>query len=123
MRHRGLLVLGSCFIAALLPAAENRAPRLAVVISVDQMRADYLDRFRPYFVADGFRRLTDQGAWFQDCHYQHAVTKTAPGHATILSGVHANIHGIIANEWLDRQTFIQGNNVEDTAAPLVGLLP
>src|SRR6478609_2580656 len=124
MRHRGLLILLSCFAVASLQSADQpAAPRLAVVISVDQMRADYLERFRPYFGEGGFKRFTDQGAWFKDCHYLHAVTKTAPGHATILSGVHANVHGIIANEWLDRTTFIQGNNVEDTAAPLVGLLP
>ena len=124
MRHRGLLLLLACFTAASLHSADQPAPpRLAVLISVDQMRADYLERFRPYFGADGFKRLTDQGAWFQDCYYQHAVTKTAPGHATIPSGVHANVHGIIANEWLDRKTFIQGNNVEDVDAPLVGLPP
>lgn len=125
MRHRGLLFLSFSWVAvAALPAAEPAAPpKLAVVISVDQMRADYLERFRPYFGEGGFKRFLDQGAWFQDCHYLHAVTKTAPGHATILSGVHANVHGIIANEWLDRATFIQGNNVEDPAAPLVGLPP
>ena len=124
MRHRGLLLLLACFTAASLQSADQPAPpRLAVLISVDQMRADYLERFRPYFGADGFKRFIDQGAWFQECHYQHAVTKTAPGHATIPSGVHANVHGIIANEWLDRKTFIQGNNVEDVDAPLVGLPP
>src|SRR6478736_2720573 len=104
-------------------AGEIPPPRLTVVISIDQMRADYLERFRPYFGEAGFKRLTDGGAWYKDCHYLHAVTKTAPGHATILSGVHANVHGIVANEWLDRRTFISGNNVEDVAAPLVGLLP
>jgi len=123
MRHCGLLLL-SCLAAASLPSAEPSAPpRLAVVISVDQMRADYLERFGPYFGEGGFKRFTAQGAWFQDCHYQHAVTKTAPGHATIPSGVHANVHGIIANDWLDRATFISGNNVEDVDSPLVGLPP
>ncbi len=114
-----------CVAGGLLQAAGEVSPppRLAVVISVDQMRADYLERFRPYFGEGGFKRLTDQGAWFQDCHYQHAVTKTAPGHATILSGVHANVHGIVANDWLDRSTFISGNNVEDVTTPLVGLPP
>jgi predicted AlkP superfamily pyrophosphatase or phosphodiesterase len=87
------------------------------------MRADYLVRFRPYFTEGGFKRLLEGGADYQDCHYLHAVTKTAPGHATILSGVNANVHGIIANEWLDRTTFIQGNAVEDVDSPLVGLPP
>ncbi len=125
MRHRFLLWGLSLGLGmGGLHAAEDPAPpKLAVVISVDQMRADYLERFRPYFGEGGFKLLTDRGAWFQNSHYLHAVTKTAPGHATILSGVHANVHGIIANEWLDRKTFIQGNNVEDVDAPLVGLPP
>jgi len=106
-----------------LGAEERPAPRLAVVISVDQMRADYLVRFRPYFTEGGFKRLLDGGADYQNCHYQHALNVTAPGHATMLSGVHANIHGIIANEWLDRTTFIQGGSVEDAASPLVGRAP
>ncbi|MES1168474.1 MAG: alkaline phosphatase family protein, partial [Oleiharenicola lentus] len=113
----GLLVL------PLAAAGEKPAPRLAVVIVVDQMRADFLDRFRPYFGEGGFKRLLEGGADYQNCHYQHAVTKTAPGHATILSGVNARVHGIIANEWLDRATFVQGNAVEDTDSPLVGLPP
>ncbi len=125
MCHRGLLLLLAlgAGLGGLYSAGEPAPPRLAVVISVDQMRADYLVRFRPYFAEGGFKRLLEGGADYQNCHYRHAVTKTAPGHATILSGVHANVHGIVANEWLDRTTFIQGNNVEDVDAPLVGLPP
>ena len=114
-------LLGLCLLP--LAAGATPPPRLAVVITVDQMRADYLARFRPYFGEGGFRRLLEQGAVYQDCHYRYAVTKTAPGHATVLSGMTPAVHGIIANEWLDRGTFIQGNAVEDTAAPLVGLPP
>jgi len=99
-------LLGAAALAA--PAQADTAapaPKLAVVISIDQFRADYLVRFRPYFVEGGFKRLLEGGADYQNNHYRHAVTKTAPGHATILSGVHANIHGIVANEWVDRTTW------------------
>jgi hypothetical protein len=114
-----LLLLG--LLVSPLVGEERPVPRLAVVITVDQMRADFLVRFRSWFGAGGFKRLLEDGADYQDCHYQHAITKTAPGHATILSGVNACVHGIIGNEWLDRTTFIQGNAVEDAASPLVGL--
>lgn len=97
-------------------------PKLTVVVSIDQMRADYLQRFGPYFAEGGFKRLLADGANFQNCFYAHAVTITAPGHATILSGVNAREHGIIANEWLDPKTLIQGNAVEDVDSPLVGLV-
>jgi hypothetical protein len=120
-----MLLLSSLFIleGVPLPAAEPAAPRLTVLVVVDQMRADFLDRFRPYFGEAGFRRLLEGGASYTDCHYRHGYTKTAPGHATILSGVNANVHGIIGNEWLDRTTFVQDSAVADPAAPLVGLPP
>ncbi len=116
-------VLAHCTIA--LRATESERPRLAVVIAIDQMRADYLERFAPYFGEGGFRRFTAQGLVFTECHYRDSVTKTGPGHATILSGVYANLHGIIGNEWKLREWpgLEQVNCVEDRDAPLVGLGP
>jgi hypothetical protein len=104
-------------------AATPPGPRLAVVISIDQFRYDYLDRFAPYFGEDGFKRLRTGGTNFEENHYRHAVTKTAPGHATILSGVHAEVHGIIGNEWINRDTWRMMESVEDPASPLVGAAP
>ncbi len=104
-------------------AAEPAPPKLAVVIAVDQMRADYLMRFRPYFVEGGFKRLLEGGANFQNAHYRHAITLTAPGHAQILSGAFSRDHSIIANEWLDRDSWEMINSVEDRASPLVGINP
>lgn len=105
---------------ATVPSA---APRLAVVISLDQFRADYLVKFRPYFGEGGFKRFLESGTDFRDCHYRHSVTQTAPGHATILSGVHANVHGITSNEWLVRDSWEVINSVEDPDSPLVGITP
>ena len=110
-------------LVGLAGAAEFAPPKLAVVISVDQLRADYLVRFRPHFGEGGFKRLLDGGADFRNAHYRHALTKTAPGHALILSGVHANVHGVIDNEWLDRDLWEPINSVEDRGSPLVGINP
>src|SRR4051794_31854815 len=85
------------------------SPALVVVIAVDQFRADYLSRFRGHFVPGGINLLLEQGANFTDCRYRHAITKTAPGHAVVLTGVHANIHGIINNAWIDRATLKKVN--------------
>ncbi|SDS30889.1 alkaline phosphatase family protein [Opitutus sp. GAS368] len=117
----------SCiFSLCLLMAGSIRAdspPRLVVVISIDQCRADYLERFRPFFGPDGFNRLLGGGAVFTDCHQRHSVTKTAPGHAVMLSGVHANQHGVIANDWLDRDSFERVSCVGDKRVEIVGLPP
>ena len=76
-------------------------PSLVVVISVDQMRADYLDRFRPWFGKDGFNRFLQKGARFTQARQRHATTFTAPGHASIGSGLDPRDHGIIGNRWFD----------------------
>lgn len=99
--------LGVLFSVILLAAETNaekgkQRPRLVVMVVVDQMRASYLVDWRGLLGEGGFRRLLDEGAWFQNCHYPYAVTTTAPGHATVATGATPARHGIINNEWYDR---------------------
>jgi predicted AlkP superfamily pyrophosphatase or phosphodiesterase len=114
--------------AALLPLAPDAAaqtaprprPRLVVVIAVDQLRADYIERFRPYFGAGGFNLFLQRGASFAQARYAHATTSTCPGHAVILTGSYGEVNGIIANEWYDTRTGRPTYCAEDTAVTLVG---
>jgi hypothetical protein len=119
-RQKGRPTLLLIALLAVVPRAFAAPPRLAVVVVVDQMRADYLERFRPFFGTDGFQRLLSDGAVYTNCHHRHALTATAPGHATLLTGVHANRHGIIDNDWLDRSDWRRGGAVADRTAALVG---
>jgi len=93
----------------LAPAPRAR-PRLVVVITVDQLRPDYLERYRPQ-LKGGFAMLLKQGAWFTDAYQDHAVTETAPGHSTILSGRWPAHTGIISNTL----------GVLDSTEPLIGV--
>src|SRR5437762_6416394 len=75
------------------PPAPAPKPRLVLVITVDQLRPDYLDRYRTQ-LNGGLALLLKQGAVFTEAYQDHAVTETAPGHSTILSGrwpVHTGI--------------------------------
>ena len=94
--------------------------RLAVLIVFDQMRGDYVDRWRPLFGPGGFRRLEDDGAWFTDCNYPYATTATGPGHASVLSGTGPDHHGIVNNEWYDRAA---GAEVYCAASDRYSLVP
>src|SRR5947209_11974494 len=67
-------------------SAYNGRPKLIVIIVIDQFRGDYLERYRDQFGQGGFRLFLDHGANFTDCNYNYANTRTAPGHATLLSG-------------------------------------
>jgi len=121
--RRLLALMCGVSIAATDLFADAEKPALVVVVSIDQFRADYLDRFRAYFGAGGFELLRAQGADFVDCHFEHALTKTGPGHATMMTGVHANFHGIIGNDWIDRTTFERVSCVGDTSVQIIGLPP
>jgi hypothetical protein len=77
-------------------------PKLAVLVVFDQMRGDYLVKWENLFGHEGFRRLLQEGAWFQNCRYPYAMTTTGPGHASLLSGTWPARHGIVDNEWYDR---------------------
>ena len=76
-------------------------PALVLLISVDQMRADYLDRFGPQLTG-GFRALLEDGAVFTNARQDHAITATAPGHNAMLSGLYPRDSGIVDNTWFDR---------------------
>jgi predicted AlkP superfamily pyrophosphatase or phosphodiesterase len=95
-------------------------PKLLLVIVVDQFRYDYLERFGDLFVTGGIKRLMREGASWADANYDHAPTKTAPGHATIMTGTWPAEHGIIANNWFDRETGQKVGSVSDNATLLLG---
>jgi predicted AlkP superfamily pyrophosphatase or phosphodiesterase len=88
--------------ATVVKKAEKPArPNLVVLIVVDQMRGDYVDKFRGQW-SGGLKRLLTEGAWFRAAAYPYAVTETCPGHSTISTGSFPASHGIVANGWWDR---------------------
>jgi len=121
----------SLFFATLLPAAACAqapaqppaplaagAPKLLVVISVDQFSANLWDEYRPHFTA-GLARL-GTGAAFRNGYQSHAATETCPGHSTILTGDHPSRTGIISNLWIDQSIARTDKSVycaEDETAP------
>jgi arylsulfatase A-like enzyme len=119
MRLRAAL----CVLLTALPLAAAEKPALVVVISVDQMRADYLERFRPWFGRDGFNRLLERGARFREARHRHAATFTCPGHAAIGSGLDPRDTGVVGNNWIDAGSGIREYCVGDRGAQWVGAPP
>jgi Type I phosphodiesterase / nucleotide pyrophosphatase len=114
-----LTLFGS--IPVTFASAYNARPKLVVVIVIDQFRGDYLERYRDQFGEGGFRVFLDRGAYFTECNYDYANTRTAPGHATLFTGSYTSGHGIVANEWWDPQKKKRVTSVEDDATKLVGV--
>src|SRR5215475_6702939 len=94
-------------------------PKLVLVLSIDQMRFDYLTRFAPLYKG-GFRTLQERGAVFENANYRHASTETGPGHSAILSGRHPSHSGIVGNEWYDVYLHRLINVVDDPVQTVVG---
>jgi predicted AlkP superfamily pyrophosphatase or phosphodiesterase len=82
-------------------AVRAATPKLIVVLVVDQMRADYLEKFQHQW-SGGLARLVHQGALFHNAAYPYAETETCVGHSTISTGAFPATHGMVANEWWDR---------------------
>jgi hypothetical protein len=106
--HRVLLTIaltawcsGSCRSAE--PHALATDTRLLVIVVVDQLRSEYLDRYR-HFWKEGFARLLAEGAVFERAAYPYLNTVTCAGHATIGTGALPSTHGVILNEWWHRDT-------------------
>ena len=101
-------------VLAAAPGAHGQAPAtpprpsLVVLITIDQARNDYLERFSGQ-LSGGLGRLSRGGAWFTNAHHDHAITETAPGHATLLAGRFPRSTGIMMNR----------AGVDDDASPLI----
>jgi len=91
------------------PTPRLAPPRLVVFVTVDQFHPDYLSRYQSQFTG-GLKRLLEGGAYFTDAFQDHAITETAPGHATTMSGRYPRSTGITRN--------ILG--VNDPRWPLIG---
>ncbi|HET9065476.1 MAG TPA: alkaline phosphatase family protein [Gemmatimonadales bacterium] len=95
--------------AALLSQARTPPVQLVVHLAVDQLRADYLTKWESQFTG-GFIRLLRGGVFYPAGEQDHAVTQTAPGHASMMSGRWPYRTGIVAND----------RGVPDADYPLLG---
>ncbi len=86
-----------------VPVAPPAKPKLVVLLVVDQMRGDYVDKFKAQWTG-GLKRLVQEGAWFREAAYPYAATETCVGHATISTGALPATHGMVANTWWDRES-------------------
>jgi predicted AlkP superfamily pyrophosphatase or phosphodiesterase len=105
-----------------------KRPRLVVVISIDQFRADYLQRFADLYLPPkledgklgGFRYLMSAGSTFLDARYRYVPTFTCVGHAAMLSGASPYKSGIVSNRWWDKATQSEVYCADDAVQRVVG---
>ncbi|MCC6899422.1 MAG: alkaline phosphatase family protein [Polyangiaceae bacterium] len=123
----GLLVLAAGCVGVSAtdvkaPASQPRRPegaRLVVVAVFDQLGTATLERLMPSLDADGAIRSVAARGSFHRVAYPYAATYTAPGHATLHTGVAPSQSGILANErWHPERGEISW--LDDPASPVIG---
>jgi hypothetical protein len=92
------------------PHAPDNAPKLVVLVVVDQWPEWSFEHKRPAF-HEGFARLLAEGDWSVG-HHPSAATLTAPGHALLGTGQPTAGTGILANEWWHRDPGVVLKSVE-----------
>ena len=115
--HLAKTALSACIIAltCLGTAAQKRLEGLrptVILISIDGMRADYLDRYKPpalsLLAADGVR-----ARWM----IPSFPTKTFPNHYTVATGLYPANHGIEENNVYDFGTVLTMSKREEVRNP------
>ncbi|OZV66900.1 alkaline phosphatase PafA [Winogradskyella aurantia] len=125
----------TCFFVILVSFSQNNAentykseakdkqvfkPKLVVGIVVDQMRYDYLTRFYTKFGDGGFKRMINEGFNCKNNHFNYVPTYTGPGHASVYTGTTPKYHGIISNNWYDKEVKQTVYCAEDNSVQSVG---
>jgi predicted AlkP superfamily pyrophosphatase or phosphodiesterase len=121
---KNLLVLLALSVSTLLQAQEKNSqqqPKLVVGIMVDQMRQEFLYRFHSKYGNGGFKRLMSDGFVLKNGHYNYSPTVTGPGHASVYTGTTPAIHGVIGNDWYDKNLKKDVNCVEDPQHTVIGV--
>jgi predicted AlkP superfamily pyrophosphatase or phosphodiesterase len=109
--------LSAPFAPALAAPAAKPAPKLVVVISIDQFSASLFEQYRSDFHG-GLGRLAREGTVYASGFQSHGMTETCPGHSTLLTGKYPNKTGIVANDWYDKATARKTYCLDDPSVTL-----
>jgi predicted AlkP superfamily pyrophosphatase or phosphodiesterase len=104
-----------------LPNTTSAKPKLVVGIVVDQMRWDYVNKFKPFFTSqNGFSHFINKGATCDNTMIPYVPTVTACGHTCVYTGSVPALNGIAGNMWYDNVKQRQAYCVEDASVQAVG---
>jgi hypothetical protein len=99
------------------PVAAARAPRVVVLVVVDQLASWWFDARRDQ-LSGGMARLLREGVYYPAAEYPYAVTFTAAGHAAIGTGAPPALTGIADNERYHPELDRELPAVDDATSPV-----
>lgn len=107
------------FIAVSAVGQNNRikieTPKLVVMITVDQLRSDFLHEFEGLYTDTGLKRLMNGGRFYANGYYAFESIDRASAVATLTTGTNPYVNGIVSSRWLDRSSLRLMDCTEDVA--------
>ncbi len=97
-----LTLIASGILAQIPTTGSRQKPKVVIGILVENMRPDYIQRYWNKFGPNGFKKLYSNGAYCSNINLTQHTQSYASGTATIFTGVHPSLHGIIDKTWYDR---------------------
>ncbi len=94
LRSLGMRLHRLAIVPLLLLGAPAPRPGLTVLVVLDGLRGDLIDRYDTLFTG-GFKRIHDQGFTYHRAMVDHGVTVSHAGHVTIETGRQPSHHGIV----------------------------
>ena len=112
-------VVSSLLLCMLLPvglrAGNTEVPKVVVGIVVDQLRADYLEKYSHLYGDDGFKKLFAEGRVYTNGYFEHANPDRSSAVASVYSGSTPYYHGVTGNRFLERKSMRVAAVVDDDA--------
>ncbi len=95
-------LIGIFLLTAVMTDLCAQKPKIVIGLVVDQMRWDYLYRYRDRYGKGGFNRIMGEGFSCDNTLINYSPTVTACGHTCIYTGSVPALTGIMGNDWYDR---------------------
>lgn len=97
------LILSECLAQTPLTRQQTK---LLVSIVVEQLCTEDLHQFEDLYTTDGFKKLLSEGVVYEQGHFNFLPVSNSSAVASIYTGSIPFYHGIIADQWIDRNTLL-----------------
>ena len=113
MKNKLILLLITTMFGVVKAQDSIQTPKIVVLITIDQLRSDFLHEFEDLYSETGFKRLLKEGCFYSNGYYAFESIDRASAIATLTTGTNPYVNGIVASRWLDRNSLRLVDCIED----------
>ena len=110
-----LTSLLTAIVFAGLQAQTAATPKLVVGLTIDELRADYIEAFSKLYGEKGFKRLFKEGRVYMNAEYDFFSPDPSSSTAALYTGTTPYYNGIVGDYWMDRSSLSVVKSADDRA--------